>query len=211
MKYLALLPLVSVVALTGCSIVGIRTEETPRYQLIEASGKIEVRTYSPRIVAKTAVVGDFKESQKQGFKLLADYIFGKNEKREKISMTAPVTQNATSNEKIEMTAPVTMTQTGTSKVMTFTMPRKYTLETLPKPLDPRVELAKIPAQTFGVIRFSGLWREETNREKTKELIDWINRKGQYEVISGPLFAGYNPPWTIPFFRRNEVLLELRRK
>ncbi len=211
MKYLALLPLATVVVLTGCSLVGIRTEESPRYQVIETTGNIEVRTYAPRIVAKTSVPGNFTSAQKKGFKLLADYIFGKNEKQEKISMTAPVTQSAPKNEKIEMTAPVMMTQTGASQVMTFTMPRKYTLDSLPKPLDPQVVLERIPAQTYGVIRFSGVWREETNQIKAKELVDWINQKGQYEVISEPIFAGYNPPWTLSFFRRNEVLLELRRK
>jgi hypothetical protein len=91
------------------------------------------------------------------------------------------------------------------------MPPKYTLETLPTPTDPRVKIEQVPARTFGVIRFTGLWRDEKNREKAKELVDWIVREGEYEITSKPIFAGYNPPWTIPFLRRNEVMVELRKK
>lgn len=191
----------------GCGFLGIRTEETPTYSVFTSDGDKEVRQYGERIVAKTRTRGTFRESQNEAFRILANYIFGANESRQKIAMTAPVTSAPTS-EKIAMTAPVTQAKENGEWVMTFTMPAKYTLETLPKPTDPRVQFETLPARKIAAIRYSGFWSEERNEEKARELQDWLNKEEKWRPSGAPRFAGYDPPWTLPFLRRNEMLIDL---
>lgn len=196
----------------SCSVFGIRSEENPKHVVVlsEKEKKIEIRSYSPSLVAKTYVKGEFKEVQGEAFRILAGYIFGKNEKKQKISMTAPVVQNQEQDsEKIAMTAPVVQSPTEQGWAMTFIMPSEYTLEDLPRPTDTRIILEEVPARTFAVIRYTGLGRESTNRKKTEELKAWLKDKKDYEIVSGPSFAGYDPPWTIPFLRRNEMMIEIK--
>jgi SOUL heme-binding protein len=196
---------------TGCSVFGVRSEENPQYRLITKENHIEVREYAPYIVATTTVAGSFRESQNKAFRILANYIFGGNEKQEKIAMTAPViqSQGESKSEKIAMTAPVVQAPTQDGWQMTFMMPSKYTLETLPVPKDSRVELRQVPSKTVAVIRFSGLWSEKKNNQKSNELKSWVEKQRTYQIVSEPMFAGYDPPWTIPFLRRNEMMIEVR--
>ena len=203
---------------TGCSIFGIRNVEQPSYEIILKEDKKEIRKYQTHIVAKTTVGGTFEEAQREGFKILAGYIFGKNKAKEKIAMTAPVLQEPESaSEKIAMTAPVIISpeakeQDAQSKLwtMTFSMPSKYSLETLPIPDDSRIQLVKMDVRFVAAHIFSGFWSESKNKSKADELLNWLNKNSKYEVSSKPMFAGYNPPWTIPFFRRNEMLIELKQ-
>jgi len=182
--------------------------EEPSYEVIEKSGDFELRTYSPMIVAETQVAGPMDDASSAGFRLLADYIFGNNTSHagsnEKISMTAPVTMEPRS-EKISMTAPVSMQPTGEQWRVHFVMPSKYTLDTLPKPNNPAVALREVPASNVAVIRFSGLVGEKKRAAKEAELISWLDSKG-IEPIGQPQLARYNPPWTLPFLRRNEVMV-----
>ncbi len=168
---------------------------------------MEIREYSESIVAKTKMKGSFNDSQNSAFRVLAGYIFGKNESKQKIAMTAPVTQSP-SSEKIAMTAPVTQVKEDGEWVMTFTMPSKYTLETLPRPQDPRVEFEVIPPHKVAAIRFTGFWTEEKNTEKARLLNAWLEKEKKWKTTSGPRFAGYDPPWTLPFLRRNEILIDV---
>lgn len=196
----------------SCSMFGVRSEETPKYEVLQSDGKKEIRAYSSYIVAKTTVQGEFKKAQGDAFRILAGYIFGGNEKKQNISMTAPVRQQpASENEKLAMTAPVVQTSTERGWVMTFMMPSKYRLEDLPTPKDSRVTFEVIAAKTFAVIRYSGFSSEKTNNEKQIELRDWIVANGQYEIIGAPSIAGYDPPWTLPFLRRNEAMYEVKTK
>lgn len=182
--------------------------EEPKYTVIEQSGAFELRAYGPRIVAETRVSGSMDMASRAGFRLIADYIFGNNTSRtggsEKISMTAPVTMEPKS-EKISMTAPVSMEQTGEQWRMHFVMPSQYTLETLPKPNNPAVTLREVPQSNYAVIRFSGLAGEDKVATKTAELMAWLERKG-ISPVGKPELARYNPPWTLPFLRRNEVMV-----
>lgn len=197
---------------TACSVFGVRSEENPRYEILFKENNKEVRSYSSYIVAKTTVKGDFKSAQGDGFRILAGYIFGANEKKQKISMTAPVTmKNSADSEKIAMTAPVVQSTTIEGMVMTFMMPSKYNLEDLPHPKDNRITLEVVPPKIFGVIRYSGSGRQSTNNKMADELKSWLMTNANYDIISGPSFAGYDPPWTIPYFRRNEMMFELRSK
>lgn len=195
----------------GCSVFGLGTEERPSHTVVVKDGDREIRRYGSYIVAKTTVVGSFKEAQSKGFRILAGYIFGKNVSQQKIAMTAPVVQEPES-EKISMTAPVVLRPADTkSWTMTFSMPASYTLETLPKPIDERVVLEKTEERVVAVLTFSGLWNEEKIQEKGAELSAWLAKHQNFEIASAPMFAGYNPPWTLPFLRTNEVLIELKAK
>ena len=182
--------------------------EEPKYTLIEKSDAFELRAYAPKIIAETIVSGDLDDASSAGFKLIAGYIFGNNTSRsggnEKISMTAPVTMEAKS-EKISMTAPVTMEQTDGKWRMHFVMPSQYTMETLPKPNNPAVILREIPTSNYAVIQFSWFAGEEKVAKKTAELMAWLGSKN-ITPTGKPELARYNPPWTPPFLRRNEVMV-----
>jgi hypothetical protein len=187
--------------------------EEPKYTLIEKSGAFELRAYAPKVVAETLVDGTLDAASSAGFRRIADYIFGNNTahngSNEKISMTAPVTMAAKSDknpsEKISMTAPVTMQQTAGQWRMYFVMPSQYTLSTLPTPNNPAVTLRELPATRMAVIGFSGLAGEKKTAKKTAELMAWLKSKN-IAPIGEPELARYNPPWTLPFLRRNEVMV-----
>jgi hypothetical protein len=198
---------IGAVLLLGAALWGpiVSNVEHPKYTLVERSGNIEIRDYAPMIVAETEVTGDRREAIGKGFRLIADYIFGNNTASKKVEMTAPVTQQG--SEKIAMTAPVTQQGDGKSWRVRFIMPSKYTLETLPKPNNAAVELKEVPGKRFAVIRFSGMGGKESLDRHTKELEEFLSAKN-LTPLSPPTYAFYNPPWTLPFLRRNEVLVEI---
>jgi hypothetical protein len=184
--------------------------EEPKYAVSLQEGAFEIRDYQGAVAAEVTVTGDQKGAANQGFRLLAGYIFGGNKQRQSIDMTAPVAQERVS-EKIAMTAPVTQTPTdGPSDgawVVRFTMPSAYTLETLPEPSDQRVKLRKIAPARFVVIRFSGYAAPESVEERTAELIAFAKER-HLRTIGPASLAQYNPPWTLWFMRRNEVMIQL---
>lgn len=182
--------------------------EEPAYTVIEKSGEFELRAYDSKIVAETFVSGDMDEASSAGFKLIAGYIFGNNTSTtgssEKISMTAPVAVEPRS-EKISMTAPVSMEKTDGRWRVHFVMPSSYTMESLPKPNNNAVTLREVPPTRYAVIRFSGLAKDKKVVKKTAQLANWLKDKG-IEPQGTPELARYNPPWTLPFLRRNEIML-----
>ena len=182
--------------------------EEPLYQVVQHDGAIEVRDYPALVVAEVTVDGDQREAAGRGFRLLAGYIFGGNKTRAKIAMTAPVAQTPTS-EKIAMTAPVTQTPSGGPDhwIVRFTMPHGYALETLPVPDDSRVHLQRVAPVRVAVVRFSGLAGKADVDAKTRELIAWIEK--HHLRATGPAtLAQYDPPWTLWFARRNEVMIPI---
>lgn len=193
--------------------------EEPSYTVLSQVEDFELRRYDEQLVAQTWVSGDQDTASRQGFKILADYIFGNNTapsgESSKISMTAPVTMqsdnlNGQASQKIAMTAPVSMQQNNGKWRVQFTMPSQYTMQTLPKPNNPDVKIVQVPAQTYGVIKFSGLAGSKKVAKKTETLKSWMQT--QKLVITGtPELARYNPPWTLPFMRRNEVLMAYQPK
>jgi hypothetical protein len=183
--------------------------EEPQFTSIEKNGRFELRLYSPMILAETYVQGSLDEASNAGFRLIAGYIFGNNKGRpgsssEKISMTAPVTLEPCSK-KIDMTAPVVVENNSDRWRVHFVMPTSYNINTLPIPNDPLVTLREIPIQKAAVIVFSGLVNESKMKEKTSALLGWMKARG-LEQTSIPQLARYNPPWTLPFLRRNEILI-----
>ncbi len=179
--------------------------EQPKYTVLESDGNIEVREYNPTIVAQVEVRGERMKALNQGFRLIADYIFGNNLSSEKVAMTAPVTQEA--GEKIAMTAPVTQDGGGDSWKVRFVMPAGYTLETLPKPKNQDVRLITVPVKKTVVIRFSGFNTDRNINSHRETLLKYI-ADHQLSVVGAPTTAFYNPPWTLPFLRRNEIMFEL---
>ena len=197
---------------TGCSLFGIRNYETPKYEVLLKEGNKEIRYYEPYIVAKTSVKGNYKEAQSTAFRILADYIFGNNEKKQKIEMTGPVFQKPDpEGEKIPMTGPVVQSPSEKGWVMTFMIPSSYKMENLPVPKDKRVNLETVPAKYNASIRYTWYGSKPRNEMRAKELETWLAGLKEYVPASPPMYAGYDPPWTLPFFRRNEIMIEVKRK
>jgi len=189
--------------------------EEPGFESLRQEDNIEIRRYVPVIVAETLVDGDMDSASKRGFQLIANYIFGHNER---IAMTVPVVAEPQGNaEKIAMTVPVSIEpQNADNSKMAgaqrwrihFVMPSQYTLATLPKPLNPQVRLREIPAKTYAALTYSGINSESTVQEKTDQLLNWL-KSHEIATIGQPQLARYNPPWTLPFMRRNEILQEIK--
>jgi effector-binding domain-containing protein len=186
--------------LMGCA----STVEESQYRLISKAGNFELRDYPPYIVAETEVDGKLEDAGNKAFKKLFDYISGNNRSKEKIAMTAPVSQKP-SSEKIAMTTPVRQQQTEGGWTVSFTMPKEYTMETLPTPENPDVKLRQIPARRMASVRYSGTWSEERYRQYLQKLESWIDNKG-FKIQGEPVWARYNPPFTPWFLRRNEILI-----
>lgn len=192
-------------ALTACTGV-LTTVSEPTYKTLTQQDAIEERDYAPLIVAEVTTSGARDDAANAGFRLLADYIFGNNTSQQKLAMTAPVQQQA--GEKLAMTAPVQQqaAQDGAWQVR-FVMPAGYTMATLPKPNNPAVRLIERPAERFVVIRFSGTSSAANLGEHLTLLEQYVQAK-QLKVAGAPQYAFYNPPWTLPFLRRNEIMFAL---
>jgi hypothetical protein len=201
--------LVSQIAESALSIAGIRVgTEEPHYLRRPLTDDVEVRQYGPRIAAEITVDGDEDRARNVGFRRLASYIFGANHRDETISMTAPVAQQAGGDE-IAMTAPVAQSRNaGGQWMIRFFMPSKWTMETLPKPDDDDVRLVTVPGETVAVFRFSGNRGPKAVAERTEQLRKTL-RDNAIEPIGESVAWFYDPPWTLPFRRRNEVAIPVR--
>jgi SOUL heme-binding protein len=189
------------VTLAGAQAMAV---EEPPFRTVTQDATFEVRDYPALVVAEVTVTGDQSEASNAGFRLLAGYIFGGNTRQQSIAMTAPVAVEPVS-EKIAMTAPVLLTESKGAWVVRFTMPAGYTLQNLPKPNDPKVQLKAVPPARFAVITFSGLAGADTVKEKSAELLAQVNTRKLR--ATGPVsLARYDPPWTLWFMRRNEVMV-----
>lgn len=216
---------IMIIAIVGILLVGtlagplMSNVETPNYTVLDQQNKIELRQYEPMIIAEVQVEGEQEDAVGDGFRLLADYIFGNNtikkdinmtapvqqQKNAKIAMTVPVQQQST---KIAMTAPVQQQSEAGEWRVSFVMPSEYTMETLPKPVNPKVTLKQIPSKTFVVIRFSGRGIEPNIQKNEAKLRAYISDK-KLSVIEPPKYAFYSTPWTVPFMKRNEVMFQIR--
>jgi hypothetical protein len=190
------------------SIVGLHLEEQPRFALLVHDTNKEIRRYAPTLIATTRTDGTRSTTSNQSFRILAGYIFGQNRKHTQIAMTAPVLQTSDS-EAIPMTAPVVVTPGAGQYAMTFTLPSAYTLKTAPEPLDPRVQIVEVQSELLAAIRFSGSTSESKELAHEAELRCWLALQAGYEVAGPQRFASYDPPFTLPFRRRNEVMIPLR--
>ena len=183
--------------------------DEPEFKLILKEDKFEIREYAPKIIAQVEIFGDFDDASSKGFKILADFIFGNNTSNDgssKIEMTAPVEMEPLS-QKINMTKPVLAEGSDNNWIVSFIMPNEFTLETLPKPNNKSIKILSLPKEKYAVIVFSGLLRESSYLEKEKLLNEFIKEK-KLKPSGEIKIARYNPPWTLPFFRRNELMLKV---
>ena len=198
-----LLVLLTVMFITGGGNSAVAIEEVP-YTVIEQNGAFELRQYSPHIVAETTVEGAFDQVGSEGFRRLADYINGENRTKQSIAMTAPVSQEA-QPEKIAMTAPVGQEKSGDRWRITFVMPSKYALDTLPEPVDSRIDIKQEPGRLVAAVLYSGTWSRKRYEENKARLLAWIEERG-FKQTAEPVWARYNPPFMPWFLRRNEILI-----
>ena len=198
---------VTLTLLLGYAALGpaMSNVEQPKYQVISEQGNIQIREYNPSIVAEVQVQGEREEAISQGFRLLADYIFGNNKVEQDIAMTAPVTQR--SSEKIAMTAPVKQQGSDNAWKVNFTMPSKYSMNTLPKPNNEKVTLHQVPSKKYASIKFSGMGSNKNLALHEKELQEYIS-KNKIQTLSESIYAFYSPPWTLAFLRHNEIMIEI---
>jgi hypothetical protein len=201
----SVLNFISSVAFAVAAIFGVnRGIEQPHYDVIERIGDaVEIRQYPKRIVAETTVVASKSDNpRREAFQAIAGYIFGANKGHQKIDMTAPV-EISSSGEKIAMTAPVEVKSSDSGLVMRFFMPAEYSRERLPEPSDPRVKLIELPPTTVAVLRFSGSTSDAAVTIYTVVLIKAL-QPTKWKVAGPATAFFYNPPWTLPFLRTNEV-------
>ena len=168
--------------------------EEPVYEVLLETKHYEVRRYEPYIVAEVDVDDDFKRAGNSAFRVLAGYIFGDNEPQQKMNMTAPVESG----------------ESGGPFTYSFVMERKYTMDTLPKPVNPDIRLVERPQRIVAAHRYSGGWSEKRYREHENILLEAL-ATDRVETIGTPVFARYNAPFTPWFFRRNEILVEIEWK
>ena len=188
-------------------MLGIQNEEGPKYTVLVKDGDFEIRQYSSYVIAETTIKGDFDNASGDAFRILAGYIFGKNKGANKIAMTSPVEMEQSATE-IAMTSPVEMQQDDNRFTMRFSMPSQYKIEDLPEPLDSRITFEVIEPEVRASNRYSWLSSKKRNFKKSQELRAWLKNQNDYTANKDYLYAGYNPPWTLPFFRRNEVHIAL---
>ncbi|XP_039013028.1 heme-binding-like protein At3g10130, chloroplastic [Hibiscus syriacus] len=193
-------------------IFGKITVETPKYEVVQSTADYEIRKYPPSVAAQvTYDPSQFKGNKDGGFTLLANYIGAlgnpQNSKPEKIAMTAPVITKSSDSEKIAMTAPVvTKGDDNNTVTMQFLLPATYkNAEEAPKPLDERVVIKEEGERKYAVVKFAGVATDKVVEEKVENLKKSLERDG-YKVTGDHLLARYNPPWTIPALRTNEVML-----
>ena len=168
----------------------------PEYEVESRMGRYEIRRYESTWVAETKIDSNFEDTSNEGVRVLTNYIFGNNKAK---GQDASV--------KIQMTAPASQTMTSDGFFILFTLPRKYTIETIPEPLDSRIVLKRIPARNVAVFEYTGSWSDVSYQEKLKEFLSLLKKDG-IKTIGEPEFARFNSPLQLWFLRRNEILINL---
>ena len=182
-----------------------KSNQMPAYGVERRDNAIEVRSYAPRLMAEVSVAGTQGQAVSTGFRILAGYIFGANDGAAKLAMTTPVTQ--VPGETVAMTTPVVQRAQDGLWLVQFGMPAGYTRASLPRPKDRHIRLVSLPANRQAVLRFSGLAGLAALKSHEGQLRSWI--RGQALVATaGPFYYFYDPPWTLPWNRRNEVAFAL---
>lgn len=195
-------------AVSACTIFGGKAAEEPPYRVVLKEGAIEIREYEVFSVAETRMEQPFDEAVRTGFRRLFEYISGANSGAREIAMTAPVVMKPGRFAVSAQAAADSLEGDAGGWTMAFVLPEGYSARTAPQPRDALVRLRDVPARRMAVIRYSGLFRKRTGEAQRRILAKWIEAKGLAHAGDWRM-AGYNPPWTIPPLRRNEVFVTLR--
>lgn len=207
MKILLLVAIVVLILWSAWGYFSSNVEQA-QYTVLEQADGYEIREYPAHIVAQTTVTGTYDEALNEGFRIIAAYIFGENVPNQKIAMTAPVTEQGAQIEKVAMTAPVMAEIGGTSRTISFVVPQKYTLSSLPQPTNSHIEILEVPEKRVAALRFS--WFQNANRvQDMQEKLLALLARDEREIVGTPVYAGYNAPWTPPWMTRHEILVELQ--
>ena len=191
------------------SYVVVRAIEEPAYTVLGKKTGYEIREYAPYIMAKTTVTGNYDEATTKGFRIIADYIFGNNTKKESIAMTAPVLESKAVSEKIAMTVPVLETAAeNNQRTIAFVLPAKYTLETLPTPNNTAVSFIEVPKRKVAVLTFTW-YATEVRMETKKSLLQSYLKRDSLVAAGETETARYNPPFSMPLLLRNEVIIPIQ--
>jgi effector-binding domain-containing protein len=197
-------PIIFLIAIFIFGVDSVMAIEEAKYNVLKKDDRFEIRDYAPQILAEIIVEGDIEQAGNKAFNRLFRYISGENRSRDKIEMTTPVSQESR-GKKIKMTAPVSLQPAKGRCAVSFMMPAAHTLETLPEPEDSGIIIRQVPARRIAAVIYSGFWSEKNYLRYKNELEAWILKEGL--TISGdPIWARYNPPFTLWFLRRNEILI-----
>jgi len=186
--------------------MGIRGSEEPSYRVLSVDGNIQIRLYQPMLIAETVIEADYSQAGKIGFNRLARYIFGGNVQNKEMSMMTPVFRESIGQ--IGNMNETTQHAPNNSKwVMSFVMPPSFDLTTLPEPSDPLIIIESIPAKKVAILRYAGSLNQERMSEYSQILLAWLDER-HIKRLSSPRSAAYDPPWTIPSLRRNEIHIDI---
>ena len=202
---------IGIVLVAAFILIGARntmaTEEA-KYTVVKKDDSFQIRDYAPHVLAEIIVEGELENAGSKAFNSLFRYISGDNHTRNKVAMTAPVSQQPVS-QKINMTAPVGQQRVNNKWAVSFMMPDSYTLETLPVPDNSNVTLRQVPARQIAAVRYSGFWSEKNYLENKSQLETWIN-KNKLLIVGDAVWARYDAPFTPWFLRRNEILIPVAK-
>ncbi|PWG64033.1 SOUL family heme-binding protein [Spiribacter halobius] len=200
----AALALLASLTTAGCSVFGGQAAPEPEYRVLVSEPPFEIREYPPLTVARTTAEGGWDAAVRRGFGRLFDYIGGANAPATEVSMTAPVLTEP-QGDSIPMTAPVSAAPQGDGWRVMFVLPPEYTVATAPRPTHPEVEIATLPARRMAVLTFSGTLGDDRIAEARSRLAAWLADRPEAPAGAWQA-AGYHPPWTLPWLRRNEVMV-----
>lgn len=194
------------------SVFGIRSfYEQPPYSVVERLGNaIEIRAYGPRLAVETTVEStESHAAENEAFRLLLSYITRANRGGAKLAMTPSVEQSS-QPVLIAMTAPVEIAGRQSNRIgMRFFLPSAVAAKGAPEPLAQRVRIVEVAPSTLAVVRFSGGLSQNVEVKRTEELINRAARSG-WRAAGAPFLQAYDPPFTIPFLRRNEIAVAVTR-
>jgi len=198
------LPIILLIVIFIFGVKSVMAIEEAKYNVFKKDNRFEIRDYETHVLAEIIVEGNIEQAGNKAFSRLFRYISGENRSRDKIEMTAPVSQEP-KGEKIKMTAPVSLQPAEGQWAVSFMMPASYSLETLPVPDDTGITLRRVPARRMAAVRYSGFWSEKKYLRHKEILKAWIQKEG-LTITGDPIWARYNSPFTLWFLRRNEILI-----
>lgn len=188
----SLVLVIAAVLIAGCDLFGHSSVEIAPYTVLAKDNQFELRHYEKLVLVKTKM-SDLDESKSPFYKLF-NYISGNNSGEQKIAMTAPVFMDQSEDQ---------------SEAMSFVLPDNVSLEDAPLPQDPSVSLEELRNYTVATIQFSGRLKQQEIQKQRVLLKEWIDKK-QLTIIGKAKSAGYNPPFTLPAMRRNEILIPVEK-